>query len=277
MSREFIVSCVLITFSGILIVAGIPLWIVGCTQPDYYISKYLYSIPLFPEFPGDFLTHWTPFGNHNDTKTQEKSIKSNLSLSFNINLSDFPSKHLNQNIQAHIIHNLWGLNLQISMMKNEIPFLNFKHSKNLEIGGTSSTSFNLHPNDLPDDLRRHGTFRVKCPYSTLITKENDIEPNCNRKIGAFLDLNDFYEDIKIGTAKITELDFSLLVTFDDLKVLPNNFVITPQMFLGFWSRANSYKIIISGAVLTSTGIVMLIISIIVFFACSSQNDDTDRN
>lgn len=270
MISESIISCSFFSIAGILLLGGIPCWIVGAIRPKHYISEFLYSIPLFPESVENTLAFWS-FSNRN------AGIQDSNQLIFPVSSSDFPKKHLNKNIDIHILHNLWGLRVSGSIAKNHINQDDFLYIHNIHQNEFFNRS--VYPGDLPSDLRKYGDYRIKCPFPTLITQENQIETQCSRKIGSFMNLDGPFVDIIIGTIKIGNND-ALSLIFDELKALPYDFVFTPQMYLGFWKKSNANKLIFSGVLLTVVGLIILIISVVIFFACfPGSNDDvgTDRN
>lgn len=266
MFSESKLSCSFFTIAIILLLGGIPCWAVGAIRPKYYNSEFLYSIPLFPIKANDTLTPWS-FLSDDDQDSNE--------LTFPISSSDFPKKHLNKNINIHILHNLWGLKMAVSFLKNSYNYNTFYYNHNIN----HDEFFNrtVFPGNLPSSLRKYGGYRIKCPFSTLITQENQIEPRCSREIGSFMNLQGPFEDLIIGNIKVENND-KISMIFSELNALPYDFVFTPQMFIGFWKKSDANKLIISGTVLTISGIVVLVLSIIFFFVCFPGNDEgTDRN
>ncbi|KAK8860350.1 hypothetical protein M9Y10_012014 [Tritrichomonas musculus] len=268
---ESILTCAFFSASGILLLAGIPCWVIGILIPRYYMSDFLYSIPIFPESTDDVLSLWS-------FPSKDDRLQSSNKLVYPISISDFPKKHLGKKINVHILHNLWGIKMSGSILKNNVAHSYFKNEFNLKHEKSEFFNRSISPGDLPKQFRQYGEYRVKCPFSTLITQENQIEPKCSRKIGSFMHLNDLYEEIIIGNVKVEERN-SISIVFDELKVLPYDFVFTPQMYIGFWKKTLANKLAMSGTILTVSGIIVLIISIVVFFACSPSGDDvgTDRN
>lgn len=270
MFSESILSCSFFLIAGALLLSGIPCWVIGSLRPKFYISEFLYSIPLFPESQDDTLAFWS-FSNY------DEQVKDSNQLVFPISSSDFPKKNFNHNVDIHILHNLWGLKIKGSLVQNHIKYDSFYYNHNINQNEFFNRS--VFPGDLPPDLRKYGEYRIKCPFPTLITQKNQIESKCSRNIGSFMNLEGPFEDIIIGKIKVN-INNQISINFNELKALPYDFVFTPQMYLGFWKKSDAIKLIISGVILTVTGIVLLILSVVFFFVCfPGSNDDvgTDRN
>lgn len=125
------------------------------------------------------------------------------------------------------------------------------------------------PGELLTSLRKYTKYRVRCPYSTVVTRNAEIEPRCNRSEGYFMDLYGRYEDIvAFDFVPETLYGEKLRIVFDGLTVLPMNFVDPPQMFIGIWKKSKlALRMVVAGVVTTMIGIVGIIVIVVLFFTC----------
>lgn len=274
MTQFFIVSCSFLISSIALLVIGIPCWIIGINYPQYYLSQFLYPIPIFPDSDGDILSAWSYtniFWNSNNVSV------SSSELTIRIDPSDFPKSHRDHDITIHVLHNLWGIGFSLSVIRHKKIIGTYSYSNNMNPNRSDNINLvpNIYPSQLPSSLREYGDFRLKCQYSTLITKEKGINAVCHRDIGSFIRITDKLIQIDFGSIEVT--DFSFTIKFNNLTGFPYDFVRTPQIYLGFWEETSAYSIKIAGASFTSTGILILILSIVIFFTFPSNDVDTERN
>ena len=270
MRKLYIISCSFLTFSIVSILLGISLSIAGVVRHDYYYSDYLFSLPIYPDISDDYFTYWS-FKNSNQLNKLETKKSAN-SFSFLVKQDDFSKSYWVKSTVIHIVHNLWGYEINGSIQSDDNQeIMNFQFSRNPNIGDFTQPSKIISSQSLPNALRKYGDFRIKCPFSTLITK--GYESICTREIGAPSKLSDKYEVIDVGRFEVSRVSPNVTITFTNLRGLPYDFVITPQIYLGFWRKTNASLLQAIGFIIASSGLTILFITIIVFFGFFSGNSD----
>ena len=267
MNRVEIIGVMLVSVSVLCLVVGVPCWIVASTTPEYYQCDELVAVPLLP-MTADGRSYWTgAVPRENETEYQNDST-----LEIMLPMASYPERYLGRVAKVHLLHNVFGFHLDITLSDNGAGKVRrVIKNRNMVVGGEDLLEKRVHPADLQKGLRSHGGFRVKCPYTTEMTRRAGIEPKCNRTHGYFMELPDRYEDIALFAFTPDEYAYkSLKIVFDKLTVLPMNFIEPPQMLVGVWQVSNGEKILISGSVITTSGLLLLVLTVSVFFACYPQ-------
>lgn len=248
---------VLLGLIGASFLTGIPLWIVGVETPSYYQCDEIVSVPLIPATTDEML-YW--IGDVPDDMTTD-----NNSLKIPMPLSSFPSGGTGTEVALHVVHNLYGYNITAELTDERIQVVG-REERNAVIGEGKDPEKTFTSEMLPAELYQYGgKFRVKCPYSTRVTAEAKIEPQCRNENGAYMALDGLYEDIELMFFVPKDFDTSkTTVVLRDLIVVPTNFIETPQMFLGVWKKSNRTLLMDSGISLTVAGLAMLLIFTVVF-------------
>jgi hypothetical protein len=58
------------------------------------------------------------------------------------------------------------------------------------------------------------------------------------------------------------------LTFQNLRVVPSDFVQIPQMYVGTWKKSSSHSLSLGGGVLTGVGAIGVIVTVTLFFSSS---------
>jgi hypothetical protein len=241
-------SVAIFGFSCIVLLGGIPCWIIGARRPGYYQSDVLISVPLAPE-PQDLFSYWT--------------VSPPVNLTIAVPLSKADGSAINGGTDLKIVHNLFGYNLSLVIQFPAVT-ATFSVARNAVIGRiTDPTPARIDSSGLPGSLATDGYFRVGCPNPTAAT--SSIEPHCKRRIGGLMQLTDTYEVMHI--LEISEPNGTdLFVTFRMGAVVPTDFIDVPQMYIALWKKSNAESLVIGGGILTGAGLVVMVLTVVVFFA-----------
>lgn len=256
----------IITFIAIfLLILGVGLIIPGNLMEQYYGSGSLLSIPLYPKTANGICEYVgiVPDGNLFYPVSEPPN--------FNITFPLFQFNHLEKKQSLYLIHNLWGYNFNLSAVissssgftKNiNFPIFNRNTGNNRSLDTHIQDEFDQINEIIPSQF----TFNTKsyfiyCPFSTLITKELNIEPECNTSFGAMASLRniDYIQSIKIGEIsfipKVTRITFK----FSNLTVNPMNYISTPVVFLATWQPTAAIRYKSAGIILIDSAIICYII------------------
>jgi hypothetical protein len=235
-------------FSCIVLLGGVPCWIIGANKPGYYQSDTIISVPLAPQ-AGDPVSYWTV------------SPAANLTIAVPLRKADGGT--IEGDTVVRIVHNLFGYNLSLAIQFPRTD-ATFSVARNAVIGHITDPDANrIDSSGLPASLAIGGYFRVACPNPTAAT--SSIEPQCRRRIGSLMQLPDTYEVIDI--LEISELnDTDIFLTFRTGAVVPTNFIDVPQMYIALWKKSNAESLVIGGGILTGAGLVVMVLTVVVFFA-----------
>lgn len=262
MNRIGIAGWTLVAISALCLLVGVPCWVIADITPNHYQCDELVAVPLVP-MTSDRRTYWTgAVPIENQTVYNNDSI-----LEIILPMESYPERYIGRLVKVHALHNLFGFHFDVTLQGNTtIKRRHCLKTRNLAVGGSDSIGRKIHPYDLHEGLRSHGNFRVRCPYTTEVTRNAGIEPKCNTTRGYFMDLPSRYEDLVLFTFTPHDYTFPLKLVFDKLTVIPMDFIDPPQIFIGVWEVSNSEQILISGSVLTSSGLLILIVTVALFFA-----------
>lgn len=245
--------------AGVMLLIGVPLWIVGLTKPKFICSTVLYSIPVYPKSSEKY-SYWIggiPNGNNTIDFFQDFSI--------NFNLSFFNQESSSSTF--YFLHNFHGYDISIEILDDNLkPLCTFTGNNNPEIGITTNTSIKyVHPLELASELRSFGEFRVVCQYPTLITTQSGIGNQCNQEYGYFLELKDKLSPEPICELSLEDLESNLVITFHNISIVPYDFIQTPQMYIGAWKQTDSKEMLISGISMTGIGIAGIVVFGVLLF------------
>jgi hypothetical protein len=259
-STASVFGLVFLVVSGIILLGGIPCWIIGSQMPNYYQSDILISVPLWPQSdPYDSLWLGRPRDSH-------EIPPANLTISVPLITAD--SKRLTAETSAHLIHNLFGYDIDLRLLRHGQSYA-FSVKRNAAVGVFDTEEIDrVTSRSLPDTLKIGRFFRVSCPYSTVVTVNANVEPQCQRAIGSFVELADKYEVIDLpGGLPSNATEFSIV--FVRLAAVLTNYVEDPQLYIGVWKRSDTDSLMVGGAILTGAGILASLVTICIFFAYSS--------
>lgn len=271
MEYDFLKTCLIFVASFIFLIIGIPCWIIGSFRPFYYAADFLVSLPIYPTTE-DGMSYW--IGSKTGNAIEEYSQGIPIEIPVSVELSYKASSKVK--LDLYLIHNLWGYN--VSMHINEAEFFKLETKdiyKLNPIGNTTIPSMKYMATvEMPKELQEYGAFRIKCPFSTLITIENELEPKCSREIGYFMKLVGKYQVSHIGTIiPLEKGPYTLPIIFDNITVLPYDFIETPQMYLAAWTKTDSTILAGVGSTFTTIGLISVIVLFILFFICNSDGSD----
>lgn len=266
MVEHLVVGLIVLCAFGLALLTGIPVCIFGTMHPEYYQCDELTSVPLWPTTSDNF-SYWVGVaGDYTTTDYPNDSI-----LSLPISMNSFPIEYRNEQTHLHIIHNLYGYQINAKLTSGiREQEITFYKERNMLIGEPDffENETTYAPGDFQKSLRKHGGYRIRCPYHTVITAEAQIEPRCNRSEGYFMELSGRYEDmVAFNFTPEALYGEEMRLVFSGLRVLPTNFVETPQMFIGIWQKSRALTMIIAGAVTTVVGLLGVIIIVVLFFTC----------
>jgi hypothetical protein len=243
--------------SCIILLGGIPCWIIGSQMPDYYQSDILVSVPLFPSPDSPDLPWLGTVFSSNGTPSHN--------VTMTVSLTSVDSKRLSSDTVIHFVHNLFGYDIDLRMTISGHS-QSFTAKRNAVIGSFDvAEPIRANSRSLPSTLSINRFFRVSCPFTTVVTKVAEIEPQCERLIGSFMELSDHYEVIDLP-GKVPSNTTEITVNFVKLTAVPTNYIEEPQMFIGIWRESDTGSLIIGGGILTGAGILTSVITICLFFA-----------
>ena len=251
----FIKVSVVVCFFGLVI--GIPCWAVGASRPDFYNSAILTSIPLFP-------ANDDVFGPYNFAESvenvSEKFVKVELTY------SNIVSPKERQTV--YFLHNLWGYSINVSIEgNNSIAFQN-NFQRNMDYDKPDQVDINsdIVTKILPDSMTyTEGNVLVKCPKSTLFTKNIGMEPSCMSSVyGEFTKIPFDLQTLEIGSVVFHDLIPPIYIVLRNSSGLPMNFVHDPVVLMASWEKSNSQSLIIAGVVFFSVSLLFLLILFIIW-------------
>lgn len=252
----------LIVFGVIFLLIGIPCWIVGSFTPSYYVTSTLTSIPVYPNT--SMFGYYVPFSRveYPDGYPDDAYVE--------ISYQDIEKPRKTHDL--YLLHNFWGYSLNISIYGGERDSeFSFFQERNMNNEGPFTT-----PDDksgrslLPPQLKTNNYISVKCPNSTIITKERGIEPKCTWIGGYHMVFHDSLELLHIGQLKFSTLHVPLRIVFHNFKALPIDFIHIPQIYYGSWLKTNRTALIIVGCVFFVIGL-LTIIAMVIIMACLNES------
>ncbi|EAX94960.1 hypothetical protein TVAG_205580 [Trichomonas vaginalis G3] len=257
------IGLILLAISSVASLIGICCWVVGSLQPRYNTSKYLTSIPVFPTTE-DKRGLWvsTVYNNESEIYNESKQI-----------IIDLKPTNTDQNSRTvYLVHNMFYLNTSIAFLNSKNKTISSK-SFNVTYGLTNETDplVNQNINLLLEFMNSYGFFKIHCPYSTIITSDQGIEPLCNRSNGYPMQILHNFTATPITSIKSDYYNTTKYLSIDYGYFLPSNYIHTPQIYLVSWAITKSSEITLSGAIITGFGFLVLTASIGMFV--SMINDD----
>ena len=224
----------------------------------YSTSGALLSIPIFPTCENGLCKYAGHILNESNYYPFEENYT--FSLDFPLTFFDYNTKSQN----FYMIHNLWEFHfsLTISVDKNVYRNTIVKNVTRNNVNDTN-TIIEWYPmNDiLPDNFVYRNKYIIFCPYSTVITKNLNIDPQCSKKYGALTELIAQYQVEYIDEVKLDEDIQSINLTFSNLTVNPMDYVEPPEMYiLSCKKQSRVAKIIITTiAFILSVGMMVFIL------------------
>lgn len=258
-----LIATIIIAISGALLIIGVPCWAVGSFRPEFYTSNVLVSLPIFPTTE-DKLSYWKVVdpGDTGDYFTGMQSEKINFSLDSKF-VEEFKKK-----ITFYLLHNIHGLatSIQIKDAKgNEIcDYSDFFNSIIGDLPNTSNTFTQM--SEHPNELSKYGYYRVYCPFRTVITEKMGVSKSCKESQGTFMEIHENMSKRKVCSIEIDKVETPLSVTVNYMKVVPNDFIHTPQIYFCSWRKSNSYELTLTGSIVTTVGLICFIASVVIFFS-----------
>lgn len=265
-------SCVLFCLIGTALILP------GFLTPNYYSSGSLLSVPIYPKKKDGICEYVGAIPNVNFSYPIQEPEKINL------NFPLYQFNNLKKKQSVYIIHNLWGYNFNLTASSSTFGSSPYKYNyHNFHRNSGNNRSLDVPVSDelysIDQILPSHFTFKEKsyyiyCPISTLITKELNIEPECNTNYGAMAPLNniDNWQYIKIGDISFKSLPTKITFSFSNLTVNPMDYIFTPAMFLATWKKTKSDLYTLAGTVFLYLAIFLNVVLIVVNFIRRNNTD-----
>ena len=253
----------------VFLVAGVSVLSVGLVRPGYYCSTVLFSVPIFPTTVDNF--SW--YIGVNPPQVLDSYVFPLESLGdTDVDMLLLDINHPEQPQDVFLLHNLWGYDINLSIVDSDRAHLyEFEARRNIDYESHVETQDFVESDILPSELMHHGNAYVKCSANhTLITMEEDIEPMCHELGGSLLNI-----DERLQTLHVKEVIFSrgnppIHFIFHNLKVLPMDFIHTPQMYIVSWKKTNRSTLLAVGIPLIVIGMVVIAIAPCLLFLVADQ-------
>jgi multisubunit Na+/H+ antiporter MnhG subunit len=262
-SPKQVIGTVIVSIGALLMAIGVPCWSIGSQTPHFLTSNVLVSLPIFPT-TADELSYWRAVdpGNSGEVFPDTKSGK--ISFTLNSKFLEIFSK----NIDFYLLHNVHGIstNITITDLIGQSICKYEEHFNNVIGGMPNVTNSFQSMTEFPAEFNKYGSYIVYCPYRTMITDKKGIPKSCKKDHGTFLEIHEKMSSRMMCSGKFNKIETPLTVRIEYLDVVPNDFIHTPQIYLGAWKKSNSYELIHVGSVTTTFGIICIICSIIIFFS-----------
>lgn len=249
-------------------ILGFALIVPGLLSPEYYSSGSLLSVPLYPTKEDGICEYVGAIPNKNS------SYSTSRPQNININFPLYQFNNLKKKQSVYIIHNLWGYNFNLTASSatfGSSPILYNYHNFNRNSGDNRSLDIEISDefHSINRIIPSQFTFKKKCyfiycPVSTLITKDLNIEPECNTNYGAMASLKNYqyWQYLKVGEISFKSLPTKITFSFSNLTVNPMDYIFTPAMFLATWKKTNSESLTLAGTVFIYLAILFNIVDLI---------------
>ncbi|KAK8882504.1 hypothetical protein M9Y10_045146 [Tritrichomonas musculus] len=237
---------------AVLLIVGIPLWVVGGKNKTKQIWSALSSLPLLPgneQFPIDkfFI-----------------AIDGRHSLDFKIPISSSEMK----NKDIYIIHNMWGFDIDLTLVTDNEKTITLKKTQNLNLS-SPDFRFNRFPiQELPDvgkSLKKyhvsHNTFKVYCQYDTEITKINRINSYCITNIFP-MQFDGLYSENKILSSFKSNSFSEITFKFTNSYFIPYTYYDPPEAYILFCGSKFNKAMYYAGVSITSIAIILSVVFIV---------------
>ena len=253
------IGSIVILIGSVILVGGLPVWIIGSQRPSFYTSKLLISLPLYPK-TDDKLSYWTL------KNISQKTNSENEKISFTID-SFFLGDSLRK-MSFYFLHNMHGIESNISIYNNKnVKVCSIYKNFNSVIGKTNNNSISYFPiGSYPDELSNNGYYRVYCPFDTLITDKNQISKTCKQAGGGYMKVKDELAATFLCNINLKDTGVPLKVVVDNFTAITKDFIHTPQIFMVMWKKTDSFLLTLIGSIITSIGMLVFIAALIVFIS-----------
>lgn len=244
-------------FSVICIIIGAPCWGVGANNSGYMTTQSLISVPLFPMTADKLGLYGAAV--YNGSAYYPDQNEYNITIN-----AESIYRPLSDKMKLYLFHNLWGLNASLTVKSGNsiVATKNFSFNTNDENVDENAVSSMESIKGYASDFEENGASLTYCPYSTLITLENDIDTLC--KSGKYpMKIPGKFSSLIIMENDFDEV-FNLTFEFSNLQGLPRNFIEIPQLYIGGFKETSKDALIITGIVFVMIGLVFAIIDTIVF-------------
>ena len=254
-----LIGTIILGISIVTLGGGIPCWVIGSNQPEYYTSKILLSIPIYPSTSDD-MSYWR-------ISVQNESSETHSSSNFIFNLGAFFLDYYASDMSFIFLHNLYGIDANVELYDHENTLICTYENKFNEIIGSGNQTMNYSTMaHYPQELNQNNYYRVYCPYETLITNKKGISEGCKRTCGSFMKINDLMTDTLICNADLSDAVSPLRLQINNLNIVIKDFVHTPQLYLVVWKKTDSSTMSLLGATVTGVGMVIFVSSLIIYFS-----------
>jgi len=247
--------CCCSSFYAFLMVAAIPFWSIAAYRPNYYSTKSIISIPLFSTQSNN-RSYYVP--------ADYISGKTNYSANFpySIGLDGYLT---DEDLDMYLVHNLWGLKISLSFEDSSgKKYFQYVHETNIESNFLSTLSTYTYSNlNTSDSFIIGDLVTISCPKSTLVTINYGVEPFCNQSSGYPIKINNNYSILSIGEYVYQEALTNPIIVFDNLTVLPMDFVTPPEMYLYGQRKSSKETLKTIADIMFVSGVVIMIISVFV--------------
>ena len=247
-----------------VLVGGAAVWIVGSVRPAYYHSTVLFSVPLFPTT----IDHFSWYIGVNTPQNLDSIVFPLESLGdtdIDILLLDINQPDKPQTV--YLLHNLWGYDVNLSIVDSDgVHLYEFESRRNIDYDSYVKTEDFDKREILPSELMHHGNAYVKCSTNhTLVTMEEDVEPGCHELGGSLININERLQTLLVQDVVFATGNPPIHFVFHQLKVLPMDFIHTPQMYIASWKKTSRQLLLTCGIPITVIGILSIISSIVLVF------------
>ena len=252
----------------VLLVVGIPLWIVGSLNKSSIFWSEFSSLPLFPKGSTTF-----PINTYYIKQSQQSQSLINVTIP--ITYDDYKKKNI------FIIHNMWGFDIKATLFVNDAIIDTNQIAQNTN----PSNSFSVQRYDIKkipkfsSPMKKiqvaDNYIKVNCPYSTAITEIKGIQPTCQTKALPIKFDSKYSINQLFSSYKLNYFD-KMILNFDNSYMIPYNYIDTPELYIAYYGNSNKKKMKIAGIVLTSIGLVLIvgfaIFDCVVFVSYFAEDD-----
>ena len=189
----------------------------------------------------------------------------------NVDIYLLDIEHPGDKQTIYLLHNLWGYDINLSIVDaNEDLLMEFVSVSNIDYETYAQPEDFLDLEILPDSMLYSGNPYVKCPtIHTLITMEEMVEPMCEELGGTLLTINERLQKIVVGDFTFADAVPPIRFVFHNLKVLPMDFIQTPQMYIASWRVTRKSALMSAGTVMTIVSIVVIAVVNVWYFYLDS--------
>lgn len=239
-----------------LLIIGTVLTAFGVKCKQFYTAGLLFSVPLFS-------TQEDNYGWYIGITPQEPVAESVYSISelgdIDIEMTVLEIEDPEEEQTLYLLHNMWGYDIDITVMDaRKDVYLKFSTQRNLDYDEIDS---NIVSETIPSELMHHGYVFTRCPTNhTLITMEENVEPDCNNPGGYIMPIRHDLQRISLGKFTFNSCVPPIHFIFHKLRALPMNFVDTPQMYITSWKDKSTRTVLLSiGLTCAVIGLVMTVV------------------